>query len=132
MACACSKTSPSRHPPLTDPAIFPDWLIAIREPAGRGALPQVLITVATATRSPLSSHALTSGMTSRISQSLGRISRGCCDRRLPADRAPAGRLEQQRAEGLEVGQVVGRQEIVDKRLGDLSSQCQWFVACVAQ
>src|SRR5438105_13378589 len=70
MACACSKTSPSRHPPLTEPAIFPDWLIAIREPAGRGALPQVLITVATATGSPLSSHALTSVMTSRIPQSV--------------------------------------------------------------
>src|SRR5206468_772677 len=70
MACACSKTSPSRHPPLTEPAIFPDWLIAIREPAGRGALPQVLITVATATGSPPSSQAEISVMTSRTSQSV--------------------------------------------------------------
>src|SRR5437868_6043565 len=114
MACACSKTSPSRHPPLTDPAIFPDWLMAIRDPAGRGALPQVLMTVATATGSLASSQALTSPMTSRTSQSV--VSSGRCQhRRLPPDRAPARRLEQQRAERLEIGEVVRRQEVVDKR-----------------
>src|SRR5438128_1381514 len=43
--------------------------LADRHPgAGRGALPHVLMTVATATGSPASSHALTSVMTSRMNQ----------------------------------------------------------------
>src|SRR5205823_11977669 len=63
---ACSKTSPSRQPPLTEPAIRPERLIAIRDPAGRGALPQVLITVARATGSSSLSHKTTSAITSRI------------------------------------------------------------------
>jgi hypothetical protein len=42
------------------------WLIAIRDPAGRGALPQVLTTVAIATLSPVDSQALTFAMTSRM------------------------------------------------------------------
>src|SRR5439155_25582395 len=49
---AASATAPSMQPPDTDPAILPDLVTAIWLPAGRGELPQVSVTVATATCSP--------------------------------------------------------------------------------
>ena len=49
---ATSTTAPSTQPPDTEPAIAPISLTAIFVPGGRGADLRVLITVATATRSP--------------------------------------------------------------------------------
>ena len=45
------------QPPDTEPAIWPDSVTAIWLPAGRGELPQVSVTVATATCSPAARHA---------------------------------------------------------------------------
>src|SRR5439155_24887425 len=137
MACACSKTSPSRHPPLTEPAIFPDWLIAIREPAGRGALPHVLITVATATGSPASSHALTSLITSRTSQSVvspvGRRMRPFRSgsrrdhKSLPSNGTAVCCLEQQGAERFEIGKIVRWQKVGDEGQCRLEAKRQRFI-----
>ena len=49
---AASDTAPSIQPPLTDPAMRPDLVTTNWLPAGRGELPQVSVTVATATCSP--------------------------------------------------------------------------------
>src|SRR5690348_4416034 len=45
------------QPPDTEPAILPDLVTAIWLPAGRGELPQVSVTVATATCSPAARQA---------------------------------------------------------------------------
>ena len=49
---AASTTAASTQPPLTEPAMRPDALIAMRLPGGLGELPQVSVTVASATASP--------------------------------------------------------------------------------
>src|ERR1700704_1228944 len=48
-ASASAMTEPSTHPPDTDPANAPSSRTAIWLPAGRGAEPQVRVTVASAT-----------------------------------------------------------------------------------
>src|SRR5208283_5625177 len=58
IACiAASATAPSMQPPLTEPAMRPDLVTAIWLPAGRGELPQVSVTVASATCSPAARQA---------------------------------------------------------------------------
>src|SRR5438445_109740 len=52
--------SDSRHPPLTEPAILPDAVIAIFAPLGRGVEPAVFTTVATAIFSTAPRHRSTS------------------------------------------------------------------------
>src|SRR5262249_59688258 len=47
-----STTAASTQPPLTEPATLPVVVIAIDDPAWRGAEPHVWITVAIAMRSP--------------------------------------------------------------------------------
>jgi hypothetical protein len=55
------------QPPETDPAMRPDLVTAIWLPAGRGELPQVSVTVATATCSPAARHAAAVPRTSSTS-----------------------------------------------------------------
>jgi hypothetical protein len=58
MESAFSTTALSTQPPLTDPAILPLEEMAITDPIGRGEEPQVLTTVANATRSPPSNQSV--------------------------------------------------------------------------
>lgn len=55
-SCAWRKTSFSTHPPLTEPSMSPVDETRNFEPSGRGALPWTLMTVATATSLPSSTH----------------------------------------------------------------------------
>src|SRR6188472_911998 len=64
---AASATAPSIQPPDTEPAIFPDLVTAIWLPAGRGELPHVSVTVATATCSPAARQAAAARITSSVS-----------------------------------------------------------------
>src|SRR5206468_12423399 len=67
---AASATAPSMQPPDTDPAILPDLVTAIWLPAGRGELPQVSVTVATATCSPAARQVAAVLSTSSVSAML--------------------------------------------------------------
>ncbi len=74
---AASATAPSMQPPDTLPAIRPEAVTAKRDPAGRGELPQVSTTVASATFSPSAAHAAAVVRTS--SSLMPRVpSRTCC------------------------------------------------------
>src|SRR3954454_6719732 len=67
---AASGTALSMLPPDTDPAILPDLVTAIWLPAGRGELPQVSVTVATATCSPAARQVAAVPSTSSVSAML--------------------------------------------------------------
>src|SRR6185312_16657306 len=72
---ATSATAPSMQPPLTEPAMRPLAVTAIWLPGGRGELPQVSVTVASATVSPSASHCravLSTSSASSITASKGR------------------------------------------------------------
>jgi hypothetical protein len=75
---AASATAPSMQPPDTLPAIRPEAVTAKRDPAGRGELPQVSTTVASATSSPSAAHvaAVASTSSSLMPQASFRIGRG--------------------------------------------------------
>src|SRR3954469_16557909 len=70
---AASATAPSIQPPDTDPAILPDLVTAIWLPAGRGELPQVSVTVATATCSPAARQVAAVERTSSVSDMIGSL-----------------------------------------------------------
>ena len=69
VSSASFKTTPSTQPPETEPSISSSGPTNIMVPMGRGALPQVLITVAALKGLPFSSQRSISVMYSRIVKS---------------------------------------------------------------